>query len=88
MIIEFILLKVKCEIDCFLILQERSDSVIYERIKKICKEQGLSIAHVEASAGLSNGVIRKWNDSVPSALNLKSVADVLKVPIDVLLEDE
>lgn len=88
MIIEFTLFKVKCKIDCFLIIQERSDSVIYEKIKKICKEQKLSIAYVEASAGLSNGSIRKWNDSVPSATNLKSVANVLNVPIDILLEDE
>lgn len=62
--------------------------MIYEKIKKICKEQKLSIAYVEASAGLSNGSIRKWNDSVPSATNLKSVANVLNVPIDILLEDE
>ena len=62
--------------------------MIYEKIKKICKEQKISVAYVEASAGLSNGTIGKWNNSSPSAVNLKSVADVLKVPIDVLLEDE
>lgn len=62
--------------------------MIYEKIKKICKEQKLSVAYVETAAGLSTGSISKWNNSVPSATNLKSVADVLKVPIDVLLEDE
>ena len=57
----------------------------YDNIKDICKKRGLSIRYVEQTAGLSNGIIAKWNDSSPTAENLKSVADVLKVKVDTLM---
>lgn len=59
--------------------------MIYDKIKEICKEKGISISSVEKQAGLSNGAVSKWNESSPTAENLKSVADVLKVKVDKLL---
>ena len=59
--------------------------MIYDKIKEICKEQGISVNSVEKQAKLSNGAISKWNESSPTAENLKSVADVLKVKVDKLL---
>ena len=61
---------------------------IYDKIKKICKEKGLSVTYVEKKAELGNGLISKWNDSVPSVANLKNVASILEVTVDELIGDE
>lgn len=61
---------------------------IYDKIKKICKEKGLSVTYVEKKAELGNGLIYKWNDSVPSVANLKKVASILEVTVDELIGDE
>lgn len=61
---------------------------IYDEIKKICKEKGLSVTYVEKKAELGNGLISKWNDSVPSVANLKKVASILEVAVDDLIGDE
>ena len=61
---------------------------IYDKIKKICKEKGLSVTYVERKAELGNGSISKWNDSVPNVANLKKVANILEVTVDELIGDE
>lgn len=58
---------------------------IYDKIKKFCEEKDVSITYVEKKAGLGNGLISKWNDSVPSVVNLKKVANVLEVTVDELI---
>lgn len=58
---------------------------IYDKIKEICEEKGISVRSVENSAGLKNGAISKWNDSSPTVKSLKAVADVLKVRVDKLI---
>lgn len=59
--------------------------LIYDKIKEICQEKGVSVRQVEINAGLPNGSISKWNDSSPTVKNLKAVADVLKIKIDKLI---
>lgn len=58
---------------------------IYDKIKEICEEKGVSVRQVEVAAGLKNGAISKWNDSSPTIKSLKAVADVLKVKVDKLI---
>ena len=58
---------------------------IYDKIKELCEEKGMSIRQLEVSAGLKNGAISKWNDSSPTIKSLKAVADVLKVKVDKLI---
>lgn len=58
---------------------------IYDKIKELCEEKGVSVRQVEAAAGLKNGAISKWNDSSPTIKSLKAVADVLKVKVDKLI---
>lgn len=60
--------------------------MLYDKIKKLCKAKGLSVASVEKEAGLSNGAISKWNVASPTVDNLQAVAKVLKVKVDELLE--
>lgn len=58
---------------------------IYDKIKAICEEKGMSVRQLEVAAGLKNGAISKWNDSSPTIKSLKAVADVLKVKVDKLI---
>lgn len=58
---------------------------IYDKIKAMCKERGMSVRQLEVAAGLKNGAISKWNDSSPTIKSLKAVADVLKVKVDKLI---
>lgn len=62
--------------------------MIYDRIKTICKEMGLSVNCVEKKAGLSNGIISKWNSCSPTVENVQAVAKVLGCTVDDLLHNE
>lgn len=54
------------------------------RIKKLCKDKGISIQKLEQEVGLSNGSIGKWDISSPKADNLKKIASYFGVSIDYL----
>lgn len=58
---------------------------IYDKIKAMCEEKGMSVRQLEVAAGLKNGAISKWNDSSPTIKSLKAVADVLKVKVDKII---
>lgn len=60
--------------------------MIYDKIKEICKSKSISVTQLEKEAGLSNGAISKWNDSSPTVDNLQSVAKILKIKVDKLLD--
>lgn len=60
--------------------------MLYERIKCISEEKALSIYKIERDLEFSNGTISKWNKSMPSAKNLKKVADYLGVGMEELLK--
>lgn len=60
--------------------------MIYDKIKVICRKKNISVTSVEKEAGLSNGIISKWNESSPTVENLQAVAKVLGVTVDALLE--
>lgn len=60
--------------------------MLYNKIKEICRKKGISVRSVEISAGLSNGAIYKWNEVVPKADSLQSVAKVLGISMESLLE--
>lgn len=58
---------------------------VLERIKKISKQRGYNLTKVNDMAHLGTNTIYSWKTKEPSYNNLKSVADVLDVPIDYLL---
>ena len=60
--------------------------MLYDKIREICREKGVSVASVEKKAGLSNGAISKWNNASPTLANLTAVAKILKVKVDKLLD--
>ena len=84
-ILEYFLYFVNRNTEFFLKKKGSDKLLIYDKIKEICQEKGVSVRQVEINAGLPNGSISKWNDSSPTVKNLKAVADVLKVKIDKLI---
>lgn len=82
-ILEYFQRNVKWITEYFLILG--GDILIYEKIKKICKERKIAVSTVEKEAGLSNGTICKWNKSSPTVDKLQAVAKVINVKVDDLL---
>lgn len=58
--------------------------MIYDNIKAIADQKGLSIAEIEKRAQIGNGIIGKWKESTPNVDSLVKVAKVLDVGIDTL----
>ncbi|SMP38376.1 helix-turn-helix domain-containing protein [Anoxynatronum buryatiense] len=61
---------------------------ILNRIQALLREKGMTIAELERKANIGNGVIRRWNNSVPTADKLQRVAEVLGTTIDYLFNGE
>lgn len=60
---------------------------IYDNVRKIAAEQGISIYRIEKDNDISNGTIGKWNSAIPSSLTLIKVAKYLNVEMEDLLEN-
>ena len=56
----------------------------FERIKKLAKDHGMTIAEVNEKAGLGKNSLYNWKYQKPSYENLKKVADVLGTTPDKL----
>ena len=61
--------------------------MIFENVKRLADEKGMSIRAIENQVGLANGTIGKWREREPSVINLNKVAQVLEVTIDELIEE-
>lgn len=61
--------------------------MIYDTIKDVAADQGISIYRIEKDLEFPNGLISKWNKSTPSASNLAKVAKYLGVTTEKLLGD-
>lgn len=61
--------------------------MIFEKIKQLCDERGISVRQVEICTGLSTGIIGKWKTCMPQVDNLKLIADYFGVPIEYFLEE-
>ncbi len=59
---------------------------MYLKIKKLCKEKGISIYSLEKELNLSTGSICKWEKSVPRADTLQKIAKHFNVPITYFLD--
>lgn len=58
---------------------------LVKRIKTLCDSKKTNFAELEREIGISNGQIRRWNDSSPKAENIQKVADYFNVSVDYLL---
>ena len=60
--------------------------MVLDEIRRLCKEQNITVADLEKNVGLSNGAVGKWANSSPRVDSLKAVADFFGVTVDDLLE--
>lgn len=70
-----------------LLIFERRESMIYENVERIAKNNGIAITALEEKAELGRGSIGKWRKSNPTVENLRKVAKALDVPLEALLEE-
>lgn len=62
------------------------DGVLYQRIKDLCAERGISIRQLEFELGFGNASIKKWKDSTsPSVDKVMKIASYFDVSLDYLL---
>ena len=59
-----------------------------DKIRQLCKESGNTLASLERSLGIGNGVIARWDAHKPSVDRVKAVADYFGCTVDELLRDE
>ena len=58
---------------------------MYERIRALCRNRGMTIPELEAQADLSPGAISHWRTSSPKVQNVLAVANILGCSVDYLL---
>ena len=61
--------------------------MLVKNIRRLCQENDISIKKLEATLGIGNGIIARWETSAPSVTRVKAVADFFGVTVDELLAD-
>jgi len=64
---------------------EKVESDLVLRIRKLCKEHGISMRRLERDNQFGNGLVSKWSHSSPSVAYLEKVADYFGVSLNYLL---
>ena len=62
--------------------------MLYENIKKLCTDKGISVNQVEKELGFARSSFSKWSKLSSSVVSLKKVADFLGVTVDELISDK
>lgn len=62
--------------------------MLYDNVKKICEEKGITIMQLEQELEFPRSYICKWNNNEPGIRKVQKVADYLGVPIEKLLKQE
>uniref|UniRef100_UPI003F5672F3 XRE family transcriptional regulator n=1 Tax=Lactobacillus acidophilus TaxID=1579 RepID=UPI003F5672F3 len=60
--------------------------LLYSAVKNVAKKNHISIYQIEHDLEMSNGMISKWNRSMPRADSLQNVADYLGVTTQFLFK--
>lgn len=61
------------------------ETMLYERIQKLSKENHKSLSQVAIDLGMSDNAIYKWKSQTPNLISLNKVADYFGVSVDYLL---
>lgn len=61
------------------------DSIIFQRIKNLCVEHGITVTKLESLMGYSQSSIGKWKAAVPTVDKLVKVAQYFNVSVDYLV---
>lgn len=59
---------------------------MYQKIKNLCEEKGISIYSLEKELGLSTGSVIKWHKSVPRIETLQKLSKYFDVSIEYFLD--
>lgn len=59
-----------------------------ERIKTLCKENGITVNKLEKTLGFGTGYVAKLDNSVPNTAKIQLIADYFNVSVDYLLTGE
>lgn len=57
-----------------------------ERIKKLCKNNGISLNKLEETLSFGKGYLSKLNSSTPNVSNIKKIADYFGVSVDWIMD--
>jgi len=58
---------------------------LYEKVRYLCKRNGINMKILEKELGFGNGTISRWKTSIPSADRVVKVAKYFNVTTDYLL---
>lgn len=61
--------------------------MLYDNVKMLCKERGISVLRLETELGFPRSSICKWNDNQPGIRKVQKVADYFNVTIEKLLKE-
>lgn len=62
------------------------ESTLYERIRQLCENKGISIARLESDCGFANSTVKKWKStSTPGVDKIKVIAQYFGVTVDYIL---
>lgn len=62
------------------------ESILYQRIKKLCDERGITINKLEKEIGVGYSSIQKWKNTYnPSMDKINKIANYFNVSLDYLL---
>lgn len=62
--------------------------VLYDNVKRICEEKGVSVLALEKTLGFPRSSICKWNENEPGIRKVQKVAEYLGVSIEELLIEQ
>lgn len=57
----------------------------FDRLKKLCEEQKISIVELEEKLGFGRNSLYGWKKKIPNGVNLEKVADYFDISVDYLL---
>ena len=63
-------------------------SIMVDKIRRLCQDQGKSLFSLEKECGLGNGTINKWDRNSPSVAKVAAVADSLGVSVSYLIGEQ
>ena len=59
-----------------------------ERIKTLCKENGITVNKLEKTLGFGTGYVAKLDNSTPNTAKIQLIADFFNVSVDFLMTGE
>lgn len=61
---------------------------MYNKIKTLCKEKGISIHAMEKDLGFGGGTVSRWKNSNPGIEKILKIAKYFEVPVEFLINSD